>query len=184
MSTIDRENINKSIEDSRKQQNLSYISKQGIYIPVDSLHYRSSKYFVQKARKSVFSKATFGRKRRNKFIFPASIQSGKIKFGKNEILRMPAKENRPLSAAKFITKYINFLSLDIDRITYKETDESYLIEFLYQENYFLIEFFYDNDVVLLIRNNKNNIRKVWDFTIDEIIKLLQVIEENTINTNE
>lgn len=186
MSIIGKEHINKSIENSKNTHKPLYSQIRELYIPIYNGYYGISNFrmIIAKARKSDFNKIIFGKKRKSKRIFPRSYSSSMIRFYNNEIIRENQKEDKALASAKFISKYLNLLNLNIQKIKYKETNESYLIEFLYQENYFLIEFFHDNDIVLLIRNNKNNSRKAWDFTKDQIINLLQVIEKNTIIKNE
>lgn len=186
MSTIDKEHINDSIENSKKIQKSFYTFKGESSIPIYSEYYGISNFrmIIAKARKSDFNKFIFGKKRKDKRIFPRIHGSSMIRFYNDKIIIENQKEDKALASAKLTSKYLDLLNLDVQKIKHKETNESYLIEFLYQENYFLIEFFHDNDIVLLIRNNENNSRKAWDFTMDQIINLLQVIEKNTIIKNE
>lgn len=188
MSTIYKEHINKSIETSKKKELLRVCKGEpsiSIYTIYSGYNYINNlRGIIAKARKSDFNKLIFGKKRKSKRIFPRIYTSSMIRFHNDEIIRENQKEDKALATAKLTSKYLDLLNLDIQKIKYKETNESYLIEFLYQKNYFLIEFFHDNDIVLLIRNNENNNRKAWDFTIDQIINLLQVIEKNIIIKNE
>lgn len=185
MPTIDKKHINDSIQKIQKRTDSPYISKEGVIFWVSQKRSESFSFFARKTRFPHPVQFIFGKKRRNKFLFPFSHKNDLFSVHKNEIIRDKTKEDKPLARVRLVTRYLDILNLSIKKIKFKETTESYLIEFLHQGKYFLIEFFYDNDIVLLIRNNENGKRRSWDFTMDQTIELLQTIEQNIIeDTNE
>lgn len=104
------------------------------------------------------------------------LRHGYPRYHNRNMIVEQTDSNKLISSLKITKKYLAILGPQ--NIEPKETTESYLLEFIYHDKYYLIEFFHDNDIVLLIRDIKNNKRKAWDLTADQLPQLLDILKQN------
>ncbi|PQA95553.1 hypothetical protein B0A69_03995 [Chryseobacterium shigense] len=175
MSTIDKKNIkiNPSSGESNEKMrvytyNLTQDSSKNIILYTYPANSRFPLSFGNRKNQS----RTVSKKRKGKYMFQFRHRYPRY-YNRNIIIEQ-TDSNKLISSLKITKKYLAILG--IQNIEPKETTESYLLEFIYNDKYYLIEFFHDNDIVLLIRENDK--RKAWDLTTDHLPQLLNILKQD------